>query len=883
MLNTRIIFLLVCYLCCFIDANAQHNTNDGFDFIVTNDGVWTWYNDERAAFKNDKLYTSYVRKDGKVALSVNDIKTGANVGTEVVLSNWTQKDDHNNASILLRNDGKIMAFFSPHIREKNNYYRTSLVNEPTQQSDWSAQMSQITTNDSDNKGATYNNAFQLSAEGGKIYNFMRTNNFNPNFKEYTSNGAPIRDGADIILFKNGTGEVRPYVKYTSNNVDRIDFFFTDGHPRVADNSLYHCYYKTNIDGSQGSIYQTDGTLIATLQNAINGTPIDVSQVNKLYLFGSDGTTARAWTHSINYDSTGNPVVTYSKQKNISDITYHYAKWNGTQWNNYVVSDAGNGLYNGEDDYTGVITTNPYNTNEIFMSSNKNPISGIENNRYEIYSAITNDGGSAWNWTEVTKNSDKDNLRPFVPKGITNVNDRVLMWFHGTYTTYSNYQTRIVGEYINKIYTGPAPDLGEPIPPIETNITYGIDINSVTSPTLSPFKPLSGTANATVIDNGVTFTLFGTVTDSRDRGSATPNDLVRDFVYGSGNGTSTGVRIDGLPAGEYTLNSFHYDNDFSAPVSVILRVQGGAQIGDAIDITDERPATFNLTTEANTSYEIVATSSGPNGTRFNGLSIIDSSIVPADNNVLIDINTSTSNTKTGYTGMLGVNNTTLTTHNGSYLIFGFNSQPATNTNTDNLLLDFAQNSSTTASATPAIGFRLSGLVPGTYDVKSWHYDPTISGSKIKVQLREAGFGNPQTDLLTGIDLGSSNSIDYQITIETGKNYDLLFRADAGGLHSRFNGIEITPTSVLSTVDFQKKELKLFTVFPNPFNDIMNINIEKITNATRLKIYNSTGHLITEKNIENNSVKVATNNLSSGVYLLVLFNKQEIISTQKIIKK
>jgi len=548
---------------------AQHDTATGFDFIVSNDGAWTWYNDERAAFKNDKLYTSYVRKDGKVALSVNNIKTAANVGTEVVLSDWTQKDDHNNAAMLLRQDGKIMAFFSPHIREKNNYYRTSLVNEPSKQSDWSSQITQNTTNDSSNRGATYNNAFQLSAEGGKIYNFMRTNNFNPNVKEYSSNGTALNDGNDFILFKNGTGAVRPYVKYTSNKVDRIDFFFTDGHPRNADNSLYHCYYKTNTDGSRGNIYQTDGTLITSLQSVFNRTPIDVSLVNKLYVFGSDGTQDRAWTHNINYDASGNPVVTYSKQKNINEINYNYAYWNGTSWVNKLVSDAGKGLYNGEDDYTGIITTNPYNTNEIFMSSNRNPITAVENNRYEIYSAITSDGGNTWNWTEITKNSDQDNLRPYVPKGITNANDRVVLWFHGRYTTYLNYDTRIVGEYINKVYSGPAPDLGEPTPTINTNITYGVDIDGrvngtgAIGPTLSPFVRLTATAGASATDKEVTFTLFGTVsTGGRDRGNGTANNLVRDFAFGGTNGSTTGIRIEGLPAGEYQVNSFHFDSDFA---------------------------------------------------------------------------------------------------------------------------------------------------------------------------------------------------------------------------------------------------------------------------------------------------------------------------------
>jgi len=171
---------------------AQHDTSTGFDFIVSEDGVWTWYNDERAVFKNDKLYTSYVKRNGRVGLRVNNIKTGASVGTETLLSTWSEKDDHNNASLLLRQDGKIMAFYTAHIREQVNYFRTSAVDEPTEQSNWGAQVSQATSNDFGGRvGATYNNAYQLSAEGGRIYNFMRTNNFNPNVKEYLADGTPV--------------------------------------------------------------------------------------------------------------------------------------------------------------------------------------------------------------------------------------------------------------------------------------------------------------------------------------------------------------------------------------------------------------------------------------------------------------------------------------------------------------------------------------------------------------------------------------------------------------------------------------------------------------------------------------------------------------------
>lgn len=880
-INRVIKLVIIACILILEGVSAQHDTATGFDFIITNDGVWTWFNDERAVFKNDKLYTSYVKKNGTVGLSVNDIKTGATIGTETILSTWTQKDDHNNAAILLRADGKIMSFYSPHIREKKNYYRTSLVDEPTEQNDWSSQVAQTTTNDTDNKGATYNNAFQLSAEGNKIYNFMRTNNFNPNWKEYDASGAPLRDGTDIILFKNGTdGNTRPYMKYTSNSVDRIDFFFTDGHPRVADNSLYHCYYKTNNDGSQGNVYQSDGTLIASLQSVIDGVPIQVSLVDKIYVYGSDGTTARAWTNSINYDENGNPVVTYSKQININEITYHYATWTGSAWSNQFVCDAGKGLYAGEDDYTGIITTNPYNTNEIFLSTNKNPITEIEGTRYEIYSAITADDGATWNWTEVTKDSDQDNLRPFVPKGITNSIDRVVLWFHGDYVSYSNYSTRIVGEYINKEYSGEAPDLGEVAEPINTNIDYGIDVDTDSSPTLSPFKSLIGAANASVVDNGVTFTLIGDNIAVKDRGEGASNDVVRDFVFVSPEvaGGNIGVRIEDLPEGTYTINSYHYDNSFAVDVTVTLQEQGGAVLQTFEIENTDTPASFQLTAETGKVYEVFATeNNGDNRVRFNGLSIDNLS-----KEFLIDVNTAAGTTKDGYTGILGNQNKTVTIDEVDFMLFGFGKAPDTNDNSDLLMSDFAVNSSENSSGQPAIGLRIIGLSPGVYQVNSWHYDSAVASSEIKIQIRDAGAGNPLTNLVTGISLGSTDASDYEITIEEGKEYDLIFRADNDGLQSRFNGISIKPKDdVLNTNPIEANKDN-FTIYPNPFQDKLFIKSDGVNPVTRAVFYDITGQVVLDKKVEDVSFEIELN-ISSGSYILALFNDSSLLVKRLVVRQ
>lgn len=860
---------------------AQHDTTKGFDFIITNDGVWTWFNDERAVFKNDKLYTSYVDKSGKTGLSVNNIKTGAAIGTETILSNWTQKDDHNNAAILLREDGKIMTFYSPHIREKKNYYRTSLIEEPTEQSDWSEQISQATTNDSDDKGATYNNVFQLSAEEYKIYNFMRTNNFNPNWKEYDASGIPLREGKDIILFKNGNGDTRPYVKYTSNGVDRIDFFFTDGHPRVADNSLYHCYYKTNANGTQGNVYQSDGTLIATLQSVVDGTPIQVELVDKIYLFGTDGTSARAWTHSINYNINGNPVVTYSKQLNINEITYHYASWSGTEWKNQFVSDAGKGLYAGEDDYTGIITTNPYNTNEIFISTNKNPITEVEDTRYEIYSAITSDGGVNWTWTEVTKDSDKDNLRPFLPKGITNADDRVVLWFYGDYVTYTNYSTRIVGEYINKVYAGLAPDLGDFEESINTNIDYGIDINSDSSPTLSPFKSIVGVEGATATDNGVTFTIIGENVIAKDRGEVSLNQIVRDFIYVSPeiSGGNVGVRIEDLPEGSYSINSYHFDSSFPADVTVVLQEQGGAILQTVEIENTAAPATFQLAAEEGKVYEVIASeNNSENRVRFNGLSI--------DNlakEYFLDVNSAEVNTKTGYTGILGNQNKSVTIDDVDFLLFGFVKEPATNMNDDLLLTDFAVNSASNSSAQPAIGLRISGLEAGTYNVKSWHFDPAVDGSTLKIQIRDEGAGNPLTNLVTGVSFGSDEASQYEIVIEEDKNYDLLFRADNDGLEARFNGIEITLKQEILNINLADSNVNNFKTYPTPFSDELFFQNETMIPITKVMLYDLLGKIVFKQSIiSSNSINVDST-ISSGSYVLRIFSNEKVVLNKLVLKK
>ena len=62
--------------------------------------------------------------------------------------------------------------------------------------------------------------------------------------------------------------------------------------------------------------------------------------------------------------------------------------------------------------------------------------------WEIFRAVTPDGGATWTFSALTRNSTQDNLRPLIPTG-GDGQQKVLLWLHGTYTAYTSYQQQIM--------------------------------------------------------------------------------------------------------------------------------------------------------------------------------------------------------------------------------------------------------------------------------------------------------------------------------------------------------------------------------------------------------------------------------------------------------
>ncbi len=72
-----------------------------------------------------------------------------------------------------------------------------------------------------------------------------------------------------------------------------------------------------------------------------------------------------------------------------------------------------------------------------------------------------------------------------------------------------------------------------------------------------------------------------------------------------------------------------------------------------------------------------------------------------------------------------------------------------------------------------------------------------------------------------------------------------------------------------------------IYPNPFNEVINIKSVSGNQFRTLSVYNAQGEEVISQNITNDFVEISTIKLSSGLYYLVLEGENNI-STQKLVK-
>ncbi|MBN1815876.1 MAG: BNR-4 repeat-containing protein [Sedimentisphaerales bacterium] len=404
--------------------------------IIFNDnGGWCWFQDERVILHKgmlligsvaDKNGTDGWERDGNIEVTTYNVGRREPLG-RFVLHPHLQADDHNTPAFLVLPNGRILAMYSKHGSDKQVRYRiTKRAGDPFV---WLPEKTVERE-----AGVTYSNLFCLSEENngqGRLYNFYRGENWNPNYIVSDDKARSWRYGGRLFAFGG-----RPYLKYTSNHIDTIHFIATEHHPRDYDTSIYHAYLR------HGNLYRSNGSLI----RAVESGPVRPDEATRIFKGDKNNV---AWTIDMHLDAEGNPYIGYSVQKdeNPNDLRYRYARWDGGQWKDYFLAYAGTRLYEAEADYSGLIALDPSHPDGLYISTDADPATGQPlisagdgQRHYEIFRGITDNRGATWTWTPITQDSEVDNLRPIVPIG----EPTILLWLRGTYTSYTEYDLDVVG-------------------------------------------------------------------------------------------------------------------------------------------------------------------------------------------------------------------------------------------------------------------------------------------------------------------------------------------------------------------------------------------------------------------------------------------------------
>ena len=403
--------------------------------VVADEGAWCWFADPRAIhYENadgtiNATYIGYIDVHGNVKATQYDWLSHRK--TDVLVRSYFQPDDHNNPTFIVLPDERVMIFYTRHTDEACIWYRVS------------QQKGDISTLGEEKRLATeanttYPSPFILSDDAQHVYLCWRGINWHPTIARLTmpdENGDCHFDfGPRQIVQSTGA---RPYAKYQSNGKDKIYVSYTTGHP---DNEMPDWLYFNVIDINKGNgpiLRDLNGKQLSVIANGAFSVSKTDSYASSYPATIVDKTASiRNWVWQIALDSDERPVVAYP---HIDDAktshAYWYARWTGSEWRRTWVQHGGHAFHQNwnqtERCYSGGMAIDPDNINDLYLSIPTKGGAYSKDGTYEIWRYTIDDQGQVASSEQLTKNSAKNNVRPFVVPGSKNSPLR-LVWMQGDY-------------------------------------------------------------------------------------------------------------------------------------------------------------------------------------------------------------------------------------------------------------------------------------------------------------------------------------------------------------------------------------------------------------------------------------------------------------------
>lgn len=408
-------------------GSARNALAVGNIYQLTADGAWTWFNDPRALYSNGRVYSGWVKSNGTIEFGYHNLATQTTTTALLYNGAFFQSDDHDNPAFIQNSANSLTAYYAPHggasVRRQ----------DITINGDGSITPGPVTTlpntgAPTGSSGWTYANPFHLSSES-KTYVFSRGPNFNPVVRTQIDGSGTWTNATTFI---SNPGQ-RPYVKYDSNNADRIGVAFTDGHPRNVDNNIYYTYIKN------GAYYAANGVKIKDM-SAGALTPADMATSaggagvvwDRTASVPTEGSNSWIWDVATD-PATGNPVIAYTTFPSNERHQYHWARWTGSEWDDRIlINNAGGTIaLSGEINYSGGLVLDHSNP-EIVYTSARNA------GTWNLQQWKLNDDDLTWA-TELIANGfgpHDENVRPYVPLNRP-ADTEMVMFLRGQYDYWNN--------------------------------------------------------------------------------------------------------------------------------------------------------------------------------------------------------------------------------------------------------------------------------------------------------------------------------------------------------------------------------------------------------------------------------------------------------------
>lgn len=402
-------------------------------------------------------YLGYIDVHGNIKATQMDFLTGQK--TDVLVRSFFQPDDHNNPTFLVLPDERVLIIYSRHTDEAAFYYRVS--QKPGDITTLGQEKKIVTQNNT-----TYPSPFLLSDDPEHFYLCWRGIGWHPTIARIT-----LPDANDDVVVDWGPHQMvqstgaRPYAKYCSNGKDKIYFTYTTGHP---DNEQPNWLYLNVININAKPNAATGKVSVRPTLNDIQGRELSVIEngkfnVSKTSTYKSvypftvvdDPANLRNWVWQIVLDQEERPriaMVRINGGKNQHE--YYYARWTGTAWALTDICDGGGKFHpsNTEYCYSGGMSLDPQNPGDIYLSK---PTQGEHGNVFELWKYSVDANGKVVNQEQLTRDSEKNNVRPFFLPGSAESPLR-LAWMYGDYYYWmvnknypKGYPTAIRWDYLYK--------------------------------------------------------------------------------------------------------------------------------------------------------------------------------------------------------------------------------------------------------------------------------------------------------------------------------------------------------------------------------------------------------------------------------------------------